>query len=244
MVFKFLTIALTAISLLANSDNKLSPKQRQEVQQLITETLNKDPEIIIKAIKNYQKNKYQQYKKTAEDKIKKRAYEIFNYNNKLILGNPKAKITIIEFMDYNCGHCRALSKTLKEVYQNNKNVKVVVKDLPILGKNSLIAAKAAYAAYKQDKYKEFHYATMSSNKPTSYETINKTAIEIGLDMSKFQADIDSTETEDYIIQSMNQAKDVNIAATPAMIIGTETNNTFIAGAMPKEEINKILSTYK
>lgn len=240
---KLLPLMLATLPLFA-TEASLNATQKQEVKDLIKETLKSDPKIIINSIVEFRKQQMQQYQQEAEKNIAKHSEQIFDQNTNLVLGNPKAKVSIIEFMDYNCGHCKALAKTLESLIKNNKDVKVIVKDLPLFGESSMLAAKASVAASKQNKFSEFHYAIFALKKAANKDNIKQIAEQLKLDMKKFDTDLNSSTTEDYIKANIALAKNLRIMATPAMIIGNKTNNKFVAGAIPKESINEIIGEVK
>lgn len=235
---------LLALPLFAQAEPSLNETQKQQVKDIIAETLKTEPTLIINAIMDYRKQKMLEYKKQTEQKITDNAKAIFEENTELVLGNPKAKLTIVEFMDYNCGHCKTLAQTLEKVLKNNIDVRVIIKDLPNFGESSMIAAKAAYAASKQNKYAEFHYAILLSKNKPNKENMNKIAQNLGLNIEQFQTDLESSKTENYIKNNVKLAKAIGIMATPAMIIGNTQKHTFIAGAAPAEIINETISDLK
>lgn len=240
MAIKYLLPLLVGLPLLGSSDG-LTDQQKNQVQQLINDTIKQKPELVIDAIMTYKKNQMAEYQKNAEANIDKYSKQIFDENNQLVLGNPKGTTTIVEFLDYNCGHCRKLSKTLKDMYSKNNDLKIVIKDLPIFGESSQIAAKAAYSASKQGKYKEFHYKILNTSKPVDQNTVLEMAKSLNLDTKLFASDLDAKATQDYLSKNLELAKNMSIMATPAMIINKNGKNVFIAGALPEEELSKIIS---
>lgn len=238
-----LTPLILAASVFAGTTG-LTDTQKNEVRQLITETIMKDPKIVVNAVLEYRKKLVEDYQKKSASNIAKYQDEIFNKNNKLVLGNPKGSTTIVEFIDYNCGHCRKLSSTLKELTRENSDIKVIVKDLPIFGESSMAAAKAAIAASKQAKFSNFHYAALTNTGKATKENMQQLAQAIGLNMKQFNIDFNSQETKDYIEANKQLAQKLNIMATPAMIIQANKKNTFISGALPKSKISEIISKLK
>src|SRR5687768_16532442 len=85
-----------------------------------------------------------------------KAEELYRTREELALGNPSAEIAIVEFFDYNCGYCRKDVTEVSKLLETDGNIKIIIKELPILGPNSTLAAKAALASAKQGKYPDFH----------------------------------------------------------------------------------------
>lgn len=246
MRLKFIPLILAALPMLATSGTEpsLNNKQKQEVKDLIAETLKSDPKIIINSIVNFRKQQMLKYQKTAEKNISRFTSEIYDQNNELVLGNPKAATTIVEFIDYNCGHCKELTKTLAALTKSNKDVKIIVKDLPIFGESSMTAAKATLAAAKQNKFPAFHYATISEKTQPSTASMEALASTLGLDLKQFRQDLSSKDSEAYMQKNIKLAKSLKIMATPAMIIGTKEKNVFVAGAVPLAKIQEIINQTK
>ena len=76
------------------------------------------------------------------------------------LGNPEGDVTVVEFFDYNCPYCRSAGQTLQALLAADVNVRVIYREWPILGEDSVIAARAALAAREQGKYEAFPWALM------------------------------------------------------------------------------------
>ena len=108
-----------------------------------------------------------------------------------MVGNPKGKITLVEFFDYNCGYCKRALCDLVTLMKAEPELRVVLKDFPVLGPNSVEAALVASAARKQisgDKFFEFHQKLLMGHGPTGREQALAVAKEMGLDMDKLQKD--------------------------------------------------------
>lgn len=243
MILRFLLPIFIAAPMFAASDN-LTPSQRDEVKTLITETIKQQPKIVIDAIMEFKKEQMAQYQKDTESKIAANTNEIFNQNNNLVLGNPKGTTTIVEFIDYNCGHCKVLAQTLKTLTEQNKDVKIIVKELPIFGGDSEVAARAAVAAAKQNKFNEFHYTLINNKEKTTEASITKAAETSGLNMKQFTTDLNAEKTKEHVQNNIELAGKLDIMATPALIFNKADKNIFVGGSLPLETINNIISQLK
>lgn len=241
MLTKFLPILL-ALPLLASNEPSLNATQKQEVKDLVAQTLKENPKLIVDSLVEIRKQQMAEYQKQAEKNIAKYSDDIYDKNVDLVLGNPKAKITIVEFMDYNCGHCKSLAKTLENMTKNNRDLKVIIKDLPYFGESSMTAAKAAYAANQQYNFEKFHYAILEQKQQANEENMLTLAKKLGLNLTKYKKDFASKEAENYIQNNVELAKNLEIYATPAMIVGKKTANVFVAGAIPAEKLAEIISS--
>ncbi len=153
-------------------------------------------------------------------------------------GNPNAKVTIIEFSDYECPFCSRVEPTIKqllEAYPNDVRVAFVNNPLPF-HKNAMPAAKAAYAAHKQGKHWEMHDALFANQKALSVDFFKAKAAELGLDAAKFEADMNSPETENIIKKGMTDGAPYGISGTPSFLI----NGVVFVGAQPIDAFKKVI----
>jgi len=109
----------------------------------------------------------------------------------LVLGNPEGDVAIIEFFDYTCPYCKAAEPTLQQLLQNEKGVKLIIKEFPILRPESLVAAKAALASAKQGKYESFHRAVLGLRGQLTEPAIFEIAKTVKLDIQRLRKDMDA-----------------------------------------------------
>jgi protein-disulfide isomerase len=138
-----------------------------------------------------------------------------------ILGNAKGNVTIISFTDYACSYCKAVEPRVAQLLKSDKNVKLLIKELPILTPESLVAAKAALAAVKQGKYAPFHQALMSYDGLLDNRAIFDTAKAVGLNVAQLQKDMAAPAIADEIIANFNLARSLRVFQTPTFIIGNQ-----------------------
>ncbi len=142
-------------------------------------------------------------------------------------GNAKGDVTIVEFFDYRCPYCKQVEPSLDALLREDERLRVVYKEWPILGKDSVYASRVALAAVKQGKYDVFHSAMMATQGQINEEVILKVANSVGLDVAKIKADMNTAEIEDILTRNKNLAEALGIHGTPAWVIGDE----MIAGAV-------------
>ena len=158
-------------------------------------------------------------------------------NDNLFLGNKNGKEVIIEFFDYNCGYCKRSFPEIMELVSENKDVKIILKELPVLGESSILASKASIASQKQDKYFEFHQELINFSGIISLIDIKKISKELGINFEQLQRDMNSEETILLINESYRLADLIGVRGTPAFII----NNNLIPGAIGKNEMLRFLN---
>ena len=161
-------------------------------------------------------------------------------NDNLFLGNKNGKEIIIEFFDYNCGYCKRSFPEIMELVSENKDIKIILKELPVLGESSILASKASIASQKQDKYFEFHQELINFSGIISLIDIKKISKELGINFEQLQRDMNSEETILLINESYRLADLIGVRGTPAFII----NNNLIPGAIGKNEMLRFLNKWR
>ena len=164
-------------------------------------------------------------------------YEDLIRNENLFLGNRNGKDIIIEFFDYNCGYCKRSFPEIMDLVSENKNIKVILKELPVLGESSILASKASIASQKQNKYFDFHQELINFSGLISLSDIKKISKELGINYEQLQKDMNSNETILLINESYRLADLIGVRGTPAFII----NNNLIPGAIGKNEMLRFLN---
>jgi protein-disulfide isomerase len=149
-----------------------------------------------------------------------------------VLGNPKGKLTLVEFSDYACGYCRASLPDVAALIAANPDLKVVVQEFPILTPESADAARMALAAADQGKYEAFHNAMYAVGRPGP-ETIAQAAKQAGLDLAAAQTAIKSGKYESELASSHALAEELGFNGTPSWVIGDEA----FSGAVGRGELN-------
>ena len=153
------------------------------------------------------------------------------------VGNPDASIVIYEFSDYNCGYCKRVFTPLQQLLAEDDDVKLVLKEFPILSQTSMLAAQAAVAAQAQGVFPDFHVAMMTARGAVSMDSIMAAASEAGADLERLQADMNSAEVAMIIERTRAAAQQLKISGTPGLVIGTQV----IPGAIGIDEMRQIIS---
>ncbi len=149
-----------------------------------------------------------------------------------VAGNPDGDVTIVEFFDYRCGYCKKSFPDLLKVVEADGNIRLVLKEFPILGPPSVMAAQAAVAAQNQGKYMPFHTALMESRGSVSEAKLIQIAADLGLDVDKLLSDMSSDEVKEKISRTYSLANQLNITGTPAFVIGGK----IAPGAIPAHQM--------
>ena len=135
------------------------------------------------------------------------------------IGSPQADITIVEFFDYACPYCKAAEPRLMALAKRDKGVRLVLKEFPILTKQSMVAARMALAARKQGKYGPFHLAMMRHQGQLLISDIDELAKSSGLDVARLKRDMNAPDVTDELLANFNLARAIRAFQTPAYIVG-------------------------
>ena len=138
-----------------------------------------------------------------------------------VAGNPDGDIAIVEWFDYQCPYCRKLEPELRQVVQDDGKVRLVLKDWPILGPVSMVAARMALACKFQDKYNQAHDALIGVNSKLTEPRIDELLAGAGIDVDRAKRDLaEKAKTIDAILARNNaQAEGLGFRGTPSFIIG-------------------------
>jgi protein-disulfide isomerase len=221
----------------AQDKSAFTPAQREQLKGLIRDYLLEHPEVIAEAVGKLQEK--EEARKDAERAavIATRKDELFNPKEQTFLGNLQGDVTIVEFFDYNCGYCKSMFADLMQVVKSDGRIRVVMKELPILGPSSVTASKAALAARNQRKYAEFHQALISYKGALNEAAVTTVAKGVGLNVEKLQADMKDPELDKIIDRNRTLAQDLGVTGTPALVIG----DTFVGGAIGKDRIAELVA---
>jgi protein-disulfide isomerase len=212
------------------SDGAFDETQREELHQIIRDYLISNPNVIRDALEALQLQQEAEEVARLQENIRENATDLFHMDGDFVLGNPDGNVTMVEFFDYNCGYCRRSLDDVLTLIDTDPELKLVLKEFPILGEGSLFAARAALASIKQDKYWEFHVAIMQSPGSVDEVAVLRVAGDIGLDLEQLRADMEDVSVDTLLQQNYALAELVGIQGTPAFVI----DDRLIPGALGVE----------
>lgn len=202
---------------------------RDDVEGIVRDFITNNPQLILTSVDAYQQRTMQEQQTAAVQMNKDR---LFRNERSPFIGNENGDVTIVEFFDYNCGYCKKVLPELQALVKEDKNVKIVFKELPILGPSSELAAKWALAAHRQSKYFEFHSLLMKHQGQINADVLTRLAAEAGLNVDKARQEAEGTEVLIALEQNRSLASQMNINGTPAFVLGEE----IVPGALPVSEM--------
>jgi len=233
-------LALTGLATSAPAQENETLTDRAKTEQIIHDYLLAHPEIIIEAVEKYQKQQEQASAQKQAQALVDRRDELLHTAADPIIGNPNGDVTVVEFFDYRCPYCKSVAAAFIDLYDKDGKVRLVLKEFPILGAESEFASKAALAAQKQGKYREFHLAMMTFKGKMTDDDVRKLATQVGIDVAKLEEDMKDPAIADTINRNYALAEALGIKGTPAFIVGNE----LVPGAITADEMQKRIAALR
>ncbi len=235
--------ALAGNSYAANKQQQtFTTEQKSTIENIVHDYLLNNPTILVEVsqkLQEQQQQQMEQLQQNAQNTIPQVAGDLFGVGP--IAGNSQGDVTLVEFFDYQCPHCKDMSQVVDQLVQQDPNLRVIYKEFPIFGRSSVFASKAALAANKQGKYDQLHDELMATENPLTEKKVMLAAQKAGLDINQMKKDMASDAVKQELNGNMKLGQQLGIMGTPAFVIGS-TNNTkdkksfFIPGASTKDAI--------
>jgi protein-disulfide isomerase len=206
-------------SALAGESGSFSADQKHEIEKIIKDYLIANPEIIIEIQGALEAKMEKEQAEKLKAAIAENAKEIYRHPNAAIAGNPNGDITVVEFFDYNCGYCKRAFGDVAKLVEQDKNIRVVLADLPIIRDESEPVSRIALAARIQGKYWEVHRELIALKGLVNEAAALKVAEKAGLDMTKLKEDMNSSEVKAELDRIKSLAKKMGINGTPHFLVG-------------------------
>ncbi|WP_237154020.1 DsbA family protein [Oryzibacter oryziterrae] len=216
--------------------------QKSEIGDVVKAYIMAHPEVIQDALDALEQKKQQDAAAAQSKTIASLKDTIYASKRQAVLGDPKAPITLVEFFDYNCGYCkRALSDT-RAMLDHDKDVKIVLKEFPILGPGSVEAAKVAAAVNIVDpaKYEAFHFELLGAKGQADEKRALDAAAKVGVDVAALKQKIDDPEIANTIQEAYALAQKLDISGTPTYVIGEEV----VFGAVGIDELTQKVASMR
>jgi len=226
---RLLAPALIALACLAAPTaapaQSFTDTQRSDIETIVKNYLIAHPEVLEEAMNELSKRQAAAEAQKHEESIGKNADAIFNSPRGVTLGNKDGDVTFVEFFDYNCGYCKRAMADMMDLLKNDKKLKVVLKEFPVLSEGSVEAAKVAVAVRMQDptgqKYLDFHQKLLGGRGPADKARAMAAAKDAGLDTAKLEKDMASPEVKATIEENFKLAEEMGMNGTPSYVIGKQ-----------------------
>lgn len=238
--FRSALLALTIAAFPAAAQaGSFDDAQKKEIGEIVRAYLLENPQVLIEVSKELEARQQAEEEKKRSSALAEHAKEIFHSEADFVAGNPQGDVTIVEFFDYNCPWCKKSAPIIEKLLKDDKGLKLIFKEFPILGEASEYASRAAIAAKAQGKYLEFHMAVFGHEGKVDAGIVDGVAQSLGLDMAKFKSDVLSPETTQIIERNRGLAQTLGITGTPGFIVDRDVIPGFIAERQMVEAITKM-----
>jgi len=214
----------------ASAQEVFTAEQSEAIGAEVRRYILDHPEVIIEAMRVLEErrrladeDRRRQVMGLLGDEIRKDGYSFVG-------GNPDGDITMVEFSDYRCGYCRRAHSHVREVLKDDPNIRFVIKEFPILGPDSVVAAKAALASLDQQDgalYFDFNDALMTHGGAMNKPAVLKVAERVGLDPDELSERMEDPELQEWIDRTRALAEQLGISGTPSFIIGDQVVPGFV-----------------
>jgi protein-disulfide isomerase len=228
-----LCLGLAALALPAAAA-EFSPAQTKEIGAIVRDYLVNNPEVLRDAMVELDRREKAE-QAAAREKIISGNSHLFSSPHQAVVGNPNGKVTLVEFFDYNCGYCKKSLDDLAKLMKEDPNLRVVLKDFPVLGPGSVEAAQVASALRNQfsgDKFWAFHQKLLLTRGQVGKAQALAVAKDMGADMGKLDRDMANPDVKAGIQEVMQMADGLNLTGTPSWVVGKDV----VVGAVGYDEL--------
>jgi protein-disulfide isomerase len=214
---------------------EFSASQSKEIGDIVRDYLVNNPEVLRDAMVELDRREKAEQAAAREKVLTDNAGKLFSSAHQAVIGNPNGKVTLVEFFDYNCGYCKRALDDLAKLVKEDPDLRVVLKDFPVLGPGSVEAAQVAAALRNQftgDKFWAFHQKLLMTRGQVGKAQAVAIAKEMGADMGKLDRDMANPDIKTGIQETMQLADGLNLTGTPSWVLGKEV----VVGAVGYDEL--------
>jgi len=215
---------------------------RDQVETIVREYILKNPEIITEALAELDRREKAAEEAARQDVLTSSADILFNSTRQVVLGNPNGSVTLVEFFDYNCGYCKRAYGDMVRLMEENPDLRVVLKEFPVLGQPSVEAAQVAIAvnAAAPDKYGAFHEALMMRRGQANRASAFEAATAAGVSEQELLAAMNTDVVGETIEEVYSLANRLGLTGTPSYVVGDEV----VMGAVGYDQLSSKLADLK
>ncbi|MEM0944649.1 MAG: DsbA family protein [Pseudomonadota bacterium] len=251
MALKHLTLAaasaLIALPLAAQEtprapSSDLSPQQRLQLRREIRDFLVEHPEVLLEALQILEERQAAEAATADERLVAQHSAAIFEDGYSFVGGNPEGDLTVVEFSDYRCPYCKRAHPDIDRLIAEDGNIRLITKEYPILGPDSMVAGRMALAAVSLDesKFKELKDQLMTFRGNLTETAAYRIAGRVGYDIRELRARADSPEIAEQIRANHALAQTLGLRGTPSFIVGDE----ILRGFLPYDDMVQVVATVR
>ncbi len=218
-------------------------QQKQAIGEIVKDYLIKNPEVLTEVIAELEKRQSEAQQVAQAGAVKETRQSLLNASHSYVVGNPSGDVTLVEFFDYNCGYCKKALTDVQALMKSDPKLRVVLKDFPVLGPDSVEASRVALAVKNQlqgPKLLEYHVKVMDTRGRVNGERAMAVAKDMGVDMGRLQKDVESAEIRSALQENMALGDKLSLSGTPAFVVG----ETIIPGAVGLEPLKRLVDNVR
>jgi protein-disulfide isomerase len=229
-----------ALPALAMDLKALTDEERALFRAEVRAYLMENPQVIMEAVELLQTREAEQQAQADLNLVADNAEALFNDGYSWVGGNPDGDITLVEFLDYRCGYCKRAHGEVAKLLESDGNIRLIVKELPILGEQSVLASRFAVAtkqAVGGDAYKALNDALMAFNGDISLPALRRLAQSLDLDADAIEARMESEDVTREIAETRALAQRMRISGTPTFVMQDE----MLRGYLPFDQMQALIA---
>lgn len=218
----------------------MSDSERAAFGEAVRDYLLENPEVIVEAINVLEERQNQAQAQADIDLVEQHADALFEDGFSWVGGNPDGDITLVEFLDYRCGYCRRAHPEVAQLLAEDGNIRLIVKELPILGEASLISSRFAISVKQNagpDAYKQVHDTLMEFSGDPTDVALRRIAEGLGLDADEILAGMEADSVTEEIAATRALAQRLQINGTPTFVLQDE----LLRGYLPADQMEVIIA---
>lgn len=245
-----LSLAALGVTATPSAAANFDAAQKQEIEKIVKDYLLENPSVIrdvfgllraedAKREAAAQKERSEQAKQALVDNKD----ALFNAEGQVVFGNPDGDVTLIEFLDYNCGYCKQAFSNMLELLDSDKNLRFIIKEWPVLGQPSMEAALVAMAVSEEapEKYWDFHKDMMTLRGRANQESALRVAEKLGISREILEKRFQDRALLKPIEENYRLAESLHLTGTPGFVLGDEVIPGFVPADTLREKIKEIRS---
>lgn len=207
---------------------------REEIETVVREYLLREPELLMEVLAALEEKRSAQAQTQQREAIAAAGSELTSSPPGTVLGNPDGDVTIVEFFDYNCGFCRRAHADMKTLIESDPELRVVLKESPVLGPPSEAATRVSLAVRElhPGRYAEFHERLLTSEGTADEAQALRVAATMGIDSAEIREAMESAPVVSALQESARLLAALSITGTPSYVVGGE----LVAGAVGHEAL--------
>ena len=231
----------TALPATATDIGAMTDSEREAFRAEVRAYLLDNPDVLMEAIAVLEERRTQDAAQAEIAMLENYRDEIFNDGFSYVGGNPEGDITVVEFLDYQCGFCKRAFPAVEELINSDGNIRFIVKEFPILGDASVLGSRYALAVkrrYGDDAYKTVHDELMLLRGALTPQTLARLSDDQNFDHDDVRAEMENDDITRIIDANRDLAARLQIQGTPSFIMG----DSFVRGFLELDQMRQVIAS--